>query len=82
MKKLEGYSVERRLDVILQLVGAVFFAICDGFDEDATRRAISSLYEFSDAGMADPACTALAESMADAQALTLVDAFPKETAAH
>ena len=82
MEKLEGYSVERRLDVALQLIGTVFFAMCDGVGENAARRVISSLYEFSDVGMADPACAAIAESMADAQALTLVDAFPKETAAH
>ena len=37
----------------------------------------TSLYAFSDVGMADPACAALAQSMANAQALTLVD--PKIT---
>ena len=73
MEKLEGYSFERRLDVILQLVGAVFFAMCDGLDDNATRRAIASLYAFSDVGMADPACAALALSMANAQALALVE---------
>ena len=54
MEKLEGYSVERRLDVALQLIGTVFFAMCDGLGENAARRVISSLYEFSDVGMADP----------------------------
>ena len=58
MEKFEGYSVERRLDVIFQLVGAVFFAMCDGLDDNATRRAVASLYAFSDVGMADPACAA------------------------
>ena len=82
MEKLEGYSVERRLDVALQLIGTVFFAMCDGLGENAARRVISSLYEFSDVGMADPAYAAIAGLMADAKALTLVDAFPKETAAH
>ena len=61
MEKLEGYSVERRLDVALQLIGTVFFAMCDGLGENAARRVISSLYEFSDVGMADPACAAIAE---------------------
>ena len=38
MEKLEGYSVERRLDVALQLIGTVFFAMCDGLGENAARR--------------------------------------------
>lgn len=68
---MNEYSLERRVDVTLQLISAVFFAVCDGLDDDAARRAISSLYEFSDVGMADLACATLAESMANAQALLL-----------
>jgi hypothetical protein len=77
MEKLENYSTERRFEVALQLIGAVFFAVCDGLGDNAAKRAISSLYEFSDICMADPACAELAESMADAQALTLLEAFPR-----
>jgi hypothetical protein len=73
MTEFENYSLERRFDVALQLIGAVFFAMCDGLDASAARRAISSLYELSDGGTVDPACAALAESMANAQALTLID---------
>ena len=53
-------------ETLLQVIGGVFFVVCDADDRKA-EKAIKSLRCFADINSDNPACYALCQSLADAQ---------------